>query len=547
MRRLAFMLLAAALVLLPASSSAEEDNCSSFLVSKGASLDGSVFITYTCDGEFHPSLEVIPAADHGPDDVFEIRGRDGRVRGAIREPAHTYSVVGLMNQHQVAIGETTFGGRPELRNPDGLLHYFLLMNLALQRARTAREAVEVMGALVEEYGYASTGESFSIADPREAWILEMIGPGPGGGGAWWVALKVPDGYVCAHANQSRIGSFPKDDPENCIFKPGVAEFAAEKGFYDPKGGKPFSFRMAFDPPKPSSLRTCAARVWSMFRRCAPSLELKPDFQRGVKGIDPYPLWIKPDRKLSLQDVMNVMRDHYEGTPYDMTKGVDAGPFGSPLRCRGLTWEEDGTVYSWERPISTQQTAFSFISQSRAWLPDPVGGVYWYGLDDTYTSCYVPFYCCVDEVPRSFAAGELGRFSWDSAFWVFNFAANFANLRYRDMVKDIQAVQSALEGQFIELQPVIEGSARELLDRDPELAARFLTHYSVSQGDLAVKRWIELGEFLICKYNDGYVKDENGRPRSLGYPSEWLKTVLQLKPDAFKLPGWGKEKKDGRLH
>ncbi len=524
-----------------------DDNCSSFLVTKGASKDGSVMITYTCDGEFHPHLEFIPAQDHEPGETIKVRGRDGKIRGEVKQVAHTYAVVGLMNEHQVAIGETTFGGRSELRNQEGLLHYFLLMQLALQRAKTAREAIKVMAELVEEYGYGSTGESLSIADPKEAWIMEMIGPGPGGKGAHWVALRIPDGYICAHANMSRIGAFPIDDTDNCMYSANVILFAEQKGYYDKNSGKPFSFRYAYDPPKPSSLRTCAARVWSMFRRCAPSMNLSPDFQRGVEGTKPYPLWIKPDKKLALEDVMHVMRDHYEGTPFDMTTGVDAGPFGSPLRCRGLTWEVDGTKYSWERPISTQQTAFSFISQSRNWLPNPIGGVYWYGLDDTFTSCYVPLYCCIDSLPKSFTVGNIQKFTWDSAWWVFNFVANFANLRYKDMVQDILTVQTALEGQLLELQPVIEKTAIELLDKDPELMVRFLTNYSVSQGDMVVKRWIELGEHLICKYNDGYVKDENGRAQGVGYASEWLKTVLKSKPEQFKLPTWGEDKKDSRLH
>jgi len=524
-----------------------EDDCSSFLVTKGASKDGSVMITYTCDGEFHPHLEYLPAQDHLPSATIEVRGRDGNIKGEVKQVPHTYAVVGLMNEFQLAIGETTFGGRNELRNPEGLFHYFLLMRLALQRAKTAREAIRVMTELADEYGYGSSGESFSIADPNEAWIMEMIGPGPGGKGAHWVALRVPDGFICAHANMSRIGEFPLDDPENCLYSENIISFAEEKGYYNKKSGKPFSFRYAFDPPKPSSLRTCAARVWSMFRRCAPSRNLSPDFQRGVEGAKPYPLWIKPDKKLALRDVIDVMRDHYEGTPFDMTKGVDAGPFGSPLRFRGLTWEVDGVKYSWERPISTQQTGFSFISQSRSWLPDPIGGVYWYGLDDTYTSCYVPLYCSIDALPNSFTVGDIRKFSWDSAWWVFNFVANFANLRYRDMVQDIQKVQAAIEGQFLELQPVIEKTAVDLLNTNPELMVRFLTNYSVSQGDMVVRRWIELGEHLICKYNDGYVKDENGRPRSAGYPSDWLKIVLELKPDQFKLPTWGEDKKDGRLH
>jgi len=523
-----------------------QDDCSSFLVTKGASIDGSVMITYTCDGEFLPHLEYIPAQDYGADEWIEIFGRNNQVRGRIKQVPHTFAVVGLMNEHQVAIGETTFGGRNELRNPEGLLNYSTLMDLTLQRAKTAVEAVKIMAELVDEYGYGSTGESFSIADTEEAWIMEMIGPGPGGKGAHWVALRIPDGYICAHANMSRIGSFPLDDSENCLYSEGVISFAEQKGYYDSKSGKPFSFRYAYDPPKPSSLRTCAARVWSMFRRSAPSKNLSPDFQRGVQGTEPYPLWIKPDNKLSLSDVKNIMRDHYEGTDFDMTKGVDAGPFGCPVRFRDLTWEVEDVTYSWERPISTQQTAFSFISQSRGWLPDSIGGVYWYGWDDTYTTCYVPLYCCIQDVPKSFTVGNLQEFSWDSAWWVFNFVANFANLRYSDMVKDIQTVQKALEGQMISLQPVIEKTALELNQADPELLVEYLTNYSVMQGENVVKRWIELGEFLITKYNDGYVKDENGRARGRGYPSQWLETVLKSNPQQFKMPIWDEEKKDGRL-
>jgi len=519
-----------------------QDDCSSFLVTKGASKDGSVMITYTCDGEFLPLLEYVPAQNHKPDEYIEIKGRDGKLRGKVKQVPHTYAVVGLMNEHQLAIGETTFGGRRELRNPDGLLHYFFMMRLALQRAKTAREAIKVMTELVGEYGYASSGESFSIADTNEAWIMEMIGPGPGGKGAHWVALRIPDGYISAHANMSRIGEFPLNDADNCIYSKNVISFAEEKGYYDKKSGKPFSFRYAYHPSSPSNLRTCAARVWSMFRRSAPSQNFSPDFQRGVKGTKPYPLWIKPDKKLSLQDVMAIMRDHYEGTEFDMTNGIDAGPFGSPNRWRNLTWEVEGVKYSWERPISTQQTGFSFISQSRGWLPNAIGGVYWYGVDDTYTTCYVPLYCCINDLPKSFTVGDLQKFSWDSAWWVFNFVANIANLKYSYMIKDIQKVQTTLEGNFIALQPSIEEIALELSKSDPKLMAQFLTDYSVSHGEQVVKRWIELGEHLLTKYNDGYVKDERGRPRGVGYPSKWLKEVLKSKPEQFKLPKWEDDKK-----
>ena len=512
--------------------------CTNILVSKGASKDGSVIITYSCDGEFLPHMNFRPAADHGPDEFIEIRGRDGKIH-KIKQVPHTYAVVGLMNEYQLAIGETTFGGRKELRNPDGLLPYWTLMNLALQRAKTAREAIQVMADLVDKYGYASTGEIFSIADPNEVWMMEMIGPGPGGKGAIWVALRIPDGYISAHANQSRIHSFPLNDPENCLYSKNVISFAVKKGYYDPKSGKPFDFSLAYDPPDPEELRYCATRVWSIFRRSAPSQHFSPDYHRGVPGAKPYPLWIKPDHKLSVRDVMALMRDHYEGTPYDMTKGVDAGPFGCPNRWRPITWQVDSVKHAWERPISTQQTAFSFVSQSRSWLPNPVGGVFWYGWDDTYTTVYVPFYCGITAIPESYTKGSLQKFSWDSPWWVFNFVANIANLKYSYMIKDIQKVQKELEDNFFALQPAVEKVAVDLVRKNPALAKQFLTDYSVGHANQVVRRWRELGEFLLTKYNDGYVKDEKGRPRAVGYPEEWLRDVLRLRGDHFKLPVWEK--------
>ncbi len=371
--------------------------CTSLLVTKEASADGSVMITYTCDGEFHPHLDYTPAADHQPGDSLEITDWHGNVRGKIKQVPHTYAVVGLMNERQLTIGETTFGGREELRNPDGLLHYWDMMDVALQRAKTAREAIRVMTDLVAEYGYRSTGESFSIADTKEVWIMEMIGPDSGGQGAEWVALRVPDGYISCHANKARIGEFPLDDPENCLYSDNVISFAVEKGYYDTASGEPFRFCDAYCPSTPKNQRYADARVWSIFRRAAPSQSFSPDYHRAVEGAEPYPLWIKPDKELSVADVFALMRDHYEGTDYDMTKGIDAGPYGTPNRWRPMTWMVDSVEYTWERPISTQQTAFSFVSQSRAWLPDAVGGVFWYGLDDTYTICYVPLYCGIDTV------------------------------------------------------------------------------------------------------------------------------------------------------
>jgi dipeptidase len=511
------------------------ESCTSLLVTKGATEDGSVIITYTCDAEFLPHLEYTPATDYEPGDSLEITDWHGNLRGRIKQVPHTYAVIGLMNEHQLIIGETTFDGREELRNPDGLLHYWDLMQLALQRAKTAREAIAIMTNLIAEHGYRSTGESFSIADTKEAWIMEMIGPDSGGQGAEWVALRVPDGYISCHANKARIGEFPLDDPENCLYSDNVISFAVEKGYYDTTSGEPFRFCDAYCPATPKNKRYADARVWSIFRRAAPSKNFPSDYHRALEGAEPYPLWIKPDKELSLADVFALMRDHYEGTDYDMTKGVDAEPYGCPNRWRPMTWMVDSIEYTWERPISTQQTAFSFVSQSRSWLPDAVGGVFWYGVDDTYTTCYIPLYCGIDTVPRSFTIGSLDKFSWDSAWWVFNFVANYANLKYSYMLPEIQAVQSEIEGNFMKLQPWVENTAVDLSTFYPELLTRYLTDYSIMQAELAVSRWRELGEYLITKYNDGYVKDEKGEPQEKGYPEDWLRKVIESRPDQFRLP------------
>ncbi|MCG6948746.1 MAG: C69 family dipeptidase [Acidobacteria bacterium] len=532
-RNISTVLVLSALVALLVASVRPANACTNILVTKGASADGSVIITYACDGRFHPRMRRKDATDHEPGSVVEIKDWSGTLRGTIPQVEHTYAVVGLMNEHQLAISETTTTGREELQNPDGLLHYWTLMQMALERASTAREAIEVMTSLVEEFGYRSTAESFSIADPNEVWLMEMIGTGPGGDGAIWVARRIPEGYISAYANGPRIRDFPRDDPENCLYSENVVSFAIDKGYYDPADGNPFSFADAYDAPTVQSRRYTATRVWSIFRRAAPSLELDPDYHRGVSGATPYPLWIKPDTKLSVADVMALMRDHYEGTPYDMTRGVDAGPFGNPNRWRPISWEVDGTSYTWERPISTQQTGFSFVSQSRSWLPDPIGGVYWYGLDDTYTSCYVPLYAGINRLPHSFTVGRIDTFSWDSAWWVFNFVANIANLKYAYMVEDILLVQRELEGRFLAMQPVIEETALALASSDPAMLQEYLTLYSVGQADEMVRRWKELGERLLTTYNDGYVAGK-GNEVERGYPESWLREVLRARPDQFKL-------------
>ncbi len=520
--------------------------CTCMIVSKGASADGSVMITYTCDGVFHPILKYIPAADYQPGDSLEITDWHGNVRGKIAQVEHTFAVIRLMNEHQLVMGESTFDGRQELQNPDGILHYWDLIQLGLKRARTAREAIRIMTELVETYGYGSTGESISIADPEEAWLLEIIGPGPGGDGAHWVAVRIPDGFITAHANKARIGTFPLDDPKNCLYSDKVISFAIERGYYDPTSGQPFHFQEAYCPTTPRNNRYADTRIWSIYNRAAPSLHLSPDYHRTKDGAEPYPLWVKPDEKLTFTDVLDLMRDHYEDTDFDMTRGIDAGPYASPYRWRPLNWKVDGIEYTWERPISTQQTGFSIVSQSRSWLPDPIGGVLWYGVDDTYTTCYVPLYCGITEVPPSFATGKLSEFTWDSAWWVFNFVANFANLKYSYMVKDIEAVQEELEGGMISRQPEIEKAALELYRSDPDSMAAFLTDYSVEQGEFIVRSWRKLGEFLIQKYNDGYVQDEDYRSHEKGYPEDWLREVVRSRPDRFLLPEKSEEVPESRL-
>lgn len=517
-------------------------SCTNIIVTKGASKDGSVFLAYTNDAEYIYHLYKQPAKDYPKGEFVEFYSGRNDVRGKIPQVTHTYELIGFhMNEHQVAIGETTFTGRLELWNHSKYLEYWHFMKLALERAKTAREAVEVITNLADTYGYASEGESFSITDKNEAWILEMVGTGTGGEGAIWVARKIPDGMILAHANKARIGEFPLDDPENCIYSENVISFAVEKGYYDPNSGEPFEFNEVYCPSTPSNLRYCSSRVWSIFRRAAPSQNFSIDYCRAVKGAERYPLWIKPDQKLGVEDVINLVRDHYEGTEIDMTQGFDAGAFGNPNRNRPLYWEVDGKDCSWERPVSTYNTAFSFIAQSREWLPNEVGGLIWFGVDDSYFTCYVPLYNSITKIPKPFATGDIKKFSWNSAWWVFNFVANYTNLRYADMVKDMQVVQDSLETFYISNQKQIDEQAQKLLKKDEKKSAEFLTEYAKNQTDSMMTAWIELGEFLITKYNDGYIKNEKGQPKEAEYQDEYKREVIKNRPDVI-LPVWDKDEK-----
>lgn len=529
--------LALALTISALAGSRPAPACTNLLISKGASADGSTMITYAADShELYGYLQYTPPGLHRPGELRDIYDWDsGKFLGRIKQAAVTYSVVGNMNEFQVSLGETTYGGRKELEGAAGIVDYGSLMYIALERARTAREAIQVMGDIVAEYGYASEGESFSIADPNEAWEMDLIGKGEKQTGAVWVARRVPDGYIGGHANQARIRTFPLADPATCLYSKDVISFARSKGWFAGNDAE-FSFADTYAPLTFGAVRFCEARVWNAFRRAAPSLNLPEDYARGVPGAEPTPLFVKPDTKLSVRDVMALMRDHFEGTDLDMTKGLGAGPFACPYRWRPLTWKVGETEYLNERAISTQQTGFSFVAQARSWLPDPIGGVFWFGLDDTYSTVYVPMYCGIRAVPKSFGvdAGDFTKFTWDSAWWTFNFVANWAYSRYSDMIVDIQKVQNELEGTFFADQAEVDKAALNLYKTSPATARTYLTDYCVAQGDMVTARWRKLGELLIWKYLDGNVRDEKGNVTHPPYPESWYKAVAAAGGDTLKV-------------
>lgn len=508
--------------------------CTGLIAGRNATVDGSVMITYSADSHsLYGSLTSTPAGDWQPGDVREIIDWDsGKPLGSIPQIPHTYAVIGNMNECALAITESTWGGRPELQDTTGIIDYGTLIQLGLERAATAREALKVMTDLVAEYGYYSSGESFSIADKNEAWVLELIGKGPGRKGAVWVAIRIPDDCISGHANQARIHQFPLDDPENCIYSSDVISFAREMGYY--KGeDKDFSFSSAYAPLDYGALRGCDARVWSFFNRFASGMDKYLSYLEN-KGGEVLPLYVRPDRKLTLRDMKDAMRDHFDGTPYDMHNDVGGGPFGSPYRYRPMYFTVKGKEYLNERAIATQQTAFTLVAQIRQNLPAAISGILWFGVDDANTAVYVPMYCSVNKVPECFSPenGDLYNFTWTSAFWVHNWVANMAYNRYNPMIGDIRDVQKRLEDQFEEEVETIDELADDLYDVSEKAARELLTTYSCQSAEYSTTTWKGLGEFLMVKFLDGNVKSQNP-------DGSFVRNEYGL-PDNVLHPGYSKE-------
>jgi len=545
-------ILSAALSLLTVASFA----CTNLIVGKKASVDGSVMCTYNCDGfGFASPLTYSAPGRHAAGEQIPIRGFGPSGNGRyVAQVDYTYGVVGLMNENQVTIVETTWDGREELRNPDGLLDYFTLMGIALQRSTNAREAIAVIHQLVQEYGYNSTGENFVVADKDEAWIMEIIGKGPEQKGAVWVALRVPDDCICAYANSSRIRQFPqakKADKKlgfcivegECMYSADVISFAREKGYYEGPDAD-FSFREAYGPLDFSAIRYCEARVWSFFRHHYDTAEIDsylPFINGQTDVIDHLPLWIKPDKPLSVRDLMNDMRDHYEGTALDMTADVSAGPWASPYRNQPVNYKSsDGTDMFRERPIGCQQSGMTMVCQMRDWLPDAVGGVTYFNMDDASMVAYVPVYCGIDRIPDPFRRenNDIREFSTESAFWMNNFVANMVYPRYSAMIGDLREAQTELEDFYAEDQKTVEAEAPKLTAAE---RTEYLTRKTLDYTDMMMKRWDKLAKLLIVKHNDQIMQpSENGvvvagRRTSPAYAPAFIDAVKSETGDRYVKP------------
>jgi len=524
--------------------------CTNLIVGKKASKDGSVIISYSQDdyGSFEP-LRVIPAADHPAGTMHPLyHYESNNYLGEIPEVAHTYGVVGLMNEFQVSIHETTYGGRAELTDTiSGLIDYGSLMVLGLQRSKTAREAIQVMTELTEKYGYESEGESFTVADPNEAWILEMIGKGPGRKGTVWVAVRIPDDCISGHANQSRIHQFPLKDKKNCLYAKDVISFAREKGYFNGKDAD-FSFADAYAPADFGALRYCEARVWSYFNKWAAE-DMSPylPYAMGDTKGQVLPLYVRPKAPLSVQDVKDMMRDHYEGTPLALTEDLGMGAWEMPYRPTPLSFEVDGTKYFNERPISTQQSACVYVSQMRSWLPNHIGGVTWFANDEANMTVFTPCYCNMTQAPECYDkhTADAFHFSTRSAYWVENWVSNMVYLRYSLLFPELQKVRDRLEKDYNSLQAEVESKAASM---SKEEAVKYLSAYSHRTASAMMDEWNQLAQLIIVKYNDmaikrmdesgQYEKTPGGNPRPVlrpGYPERFKREIIKQTGDRYKLP------------
>ncbi len=534
------------------------DACTNLLITRGASRDGSVMVTYAADSHTtYGALYHTPAGIFPKGSILKVyQWETGRYMGDIAQVERTYSTMGNMNEHQLIITETTFGGKFSLRDTTAILDYGSLIYITLQRAKTAREAIQVMTDLVAEYGYASGGESFSIADKDEVWIMEMVGKGVKlnkkgeniNKGAAWVAVKIPDGYICAHANQSRITSFPLDDPQNCLYSKDIIQFAKEGGYYEGPDNE-FSFADAFAEWDFSALRGCEARVWSAFNILGEGMigdkpaEAYLDYALGSNPKNKMPLFIRPSHKLTPKEVADVMRDHFEGTPLDMTKDIGAGGFELPYRWRPMTFQVDGKKYTNERAIATQQTGFWLLGQARNWLPDEIGGIIWFGVDDAATSCLTPVYSSSLRVPNCLAEenGDMITYSPTSAFWLFNRVAHQAYLRYNLLAPEIRKAADDHENGALQIIPEIDKEALRIYNTKPADVKEYLTGWSEKFADRMFKKWKKLDEYLLVKYIDGNVKRQNpdgsfkdngngkgipAHPSQPGYSETWKKAVVR---------------------
>jgi dipeptidase len=553
-------------------------SCTNLIVTKGASKDGSVMITYAADSHTrYGALFFYPGKKYPAGTMLDVfHYENGRLMGQIPEVPQTFTVVGFMNEHQVAIGEDTWGGLDSLSSqPGAILDYGSLMKIGLQRAKTAREMIRVMTELVEKYGYATTGESFAISDPNEAWILEMIGKGKHEKGAVWVARRVPDGYVSGHANQARITRFPfrkkndwNDPTQDCYHSPDVITFARGHGFYQGPDGT-FSFSDVYNPVNFGGARFCDARIWSFFRKVSSEIRNNPactDYAMGKLEREPrysdgsvnpanfvtnrLPLWVKPDSLVSLPVVMAAMRDHYEDTPMEMRDGVGAGPYACPYRWRPMEFTVDSITYLHERAIATQQTGYVFVAQSRSWLPDPVGGIFWFGVDDADGCVFAPMYCGISAIPRSFAVGNGSMIEWSetSGFWTFNQVNNFGYSRYNVIHPEVERYQRNLEKRFIRESDSVDVVAAHIYKSNPGEAIAKLTSFSVKTGDQLVSDWKKFYQFLFMKFKDGNIMPSEGfrlldngnskgipkKPAQPGYGKDWERKMIEGSGDRYKV-------------